>query len=53
MNNLHDTIHRVTQRVIENSRDGRAAYLELMEREADNRPDWIEIPVGGMRELLG
>jgi len=36
---LDDTIHRVTQRVIENSRDSRAAYLELMEREAENRPD--------------
>ena len=43
MNNLHDTIHRVTQRVIENSRDGRAAYLELMEREADNRPDRSQV----------
>lgn len=36
---LHDTIHRVTRRVIENSRDGRAGYLELMKREAENRPD--------------
>ena len=43
MNNLHDTIHRVTQRVIKNSRDGRAAYLELMEREADNRPDRSQV----------
>ena len=43
MNNLHDTIHRVTQRVIENSRDGRAAYLELMQREADNRPDRSQV----------
>ena len=24
-----------------------------IEYEANNRPDWIEIPVGGMRELLG
>ncbi|MGV2497063.1 phosphogluconate dehydratase [Pelagerythrobacter aerophilus] len=36
---LNDTIHRVTQRVIENSRDSRAAYLDLMQREADSRPD--------------
>ena len=43
MNNLHDTIHRVTQRVIENSRDARAAYLELMQREADNRPDRSQV----------
>ena len=40
---LHDTIHRVTQRVIANSRGGRAAYLELMEREADNRPDRSQV----------
>ncbi|MXO69303.1 phosphogluconate dehydratase [Altererythrobacter marinus] len=36
---LHDTIHRVTRRVIANSRPTRAAYLDLMQREADNRPD--------------
>jgi phosphogluconate dehydratase len=35
---LHDTIHRVTGRVIANSRDGRARYLELMERERDRTP---------------
>ncbi len=39
MSNLHDTVHRVTQRVIANSRDSRAAYLALMEREGDNAPD--------------
>ena len=33
---LNDTIHRVTQRVIENSRSSRAAYLDLIAREADN-----------------
>lgn len=36
---LHDTVHRVTQRVIENSRDSRGRYLDLMDREADNQPD--------------
>ena len=36
---LNDTIHRVTQRVIENSRGPRGRYLELMEREADRQPD--------------
>jgi len=35
---LNDTIHRVTQRVIENSREGRARYLELMERERERTP---------------
>ncbi|HEU4820773.1 MAG TPA: phosphogluconate dehydratase [Qipengyuania sp.] len=35
---LNDTIHRVTQRVIENSREGRARYLELMKRERERTP---------------
>ena len=34
---LNDTIHRVTQRVIANSRDSRSAYLELMDREGDRQ----------------
>lgn len=33
MTKLNDTIHRVTQRIIGNSRDSRSAYLELMDRE--------------------
>ncbi len=36
MSNLDDTIHKVTQRVIENSRGPRAAYLDLIRREGDN-----------------
>ncbi|MDZ4138910.1 MAG: phosphogluconate dehydratase [Erythrobacter sp.] len=36
MNDLNNTLHRVTQRVIENSRSSRAAYLDLIAREADN-----------------
>jgi len=36
MSNLNDTLHRVTQRVIENSRATRSAYLDLIRREADN-----------------
>ena len=40
---LHDTIHRVTQRVIERSRDSRSAYLELMDREADRAPDRSQV----------
>ncbi len=36
---LNDTIHRVTQRVIENSRDNRKRYLELMEREGERQVD--------------
>ena len=33
---LNDTLHRVTQRVIANSRESRAAYLDLIRREGDN-----------------
>jgi phosphogluconate dehydratase len=33
---LHDTLHRVTQRVIANSQRTRAAYLDLIRREGDN-----------------
>ena len=33
---LHDTLHKVTQRVIENSRASRSAYLDLIRREGDN-----------------
>ncbi|MEQ8412407.1 MAG: phosphogluconate dehydratase [Erythrobacter sp.] len=43
MNKLDETIHRVTQRIIENSKSGRTAYLELIKREADRRPDHKDI----------
>ncbi|MXP27702.1 phosphogluconate dehydratase [Porphyrobacter algicida] len=36
---LNDTVHRVTQRVIANSCDGRTRYLELMERERERTPE--------------
>ncbi|NTZ42328.1 phosphogluconate dehydratase [Altererythrobacter sp. SALINAS58] len=39
MTSLHDTIHRVTQRITERSLPTRRAYLELMQREADQTPD--------------
>ncbi len=39
MSNLHDTVHRVTRRIVERSRGGRARYLELMEREGDRHAD--------------
>ena len=39
---LHDTVHRVTRRVIANSRDGRTRYLELMERERERTPDRVQ-----------
>ncbi|WP_066528678.1 phosphogluconate dehydratase [Erythrobacter sp. CCH5-A1] len=33
---MNDTLHKVTQRVIENSRASRSAYLDLIRREGDN-----------------
>ncbi len=39
MSNLHDSLHRVTRRIVERSKDSRSRYLELMKREADNQPD--------------
>ena len=43
MSNLNDTLHRVTQRIIERSRPSRSAYLDLMQREADRRPEHKDI----------
>ncbi|MEM7665887.1 MAG: phosphogluconate dehydratase [Pseudomonadota bacterium] len=40
---LNDTIHRVTKRVIENSRTSRSAYLDLMKREGDRKPEHKDI----------
>jgi phosphogluconate dehydratase len=39
MSNLHDTVHRVTERIVSNSRDGRRRYLDLMDRERERAPD--------------
>ena len=43
MSDLHNTLHRVTCRVIDNSRERRAAYLELMRREADRAPEHKDV----------
>ncbi len=43
MSDLNDTIHRVTQRIIERSRPGRTAYLELMRREGERRPEHKDV----------
>jgi len=40
---VNDTVHRVTQRIIERSRKGRSAYLELMQREAERRPEHKDV----------
>ena len=43
MSNLNDTLHRVTQRIIERSRDSRSAYLDLMQRQGDEQPDRSQV----------
>ena len=43
MSDLHPTITKVTQRVMEKSRPGRQAYLDLMDREADRAPDRSQV----------
>ncbi len=39
MSKLNDTVHRVTQRIVERSADSRRRYLDLMEREGDAHAD--------------
>ncbi|MDY7099327.1 MAG: dihydroxy-acid dehydratase, partial [Pseudomonadota bacterium] len=39
MSKLDNTLHTVTQRIIERSRPSRSVYLELMRREADRQPE--------------
>ena len=39
MSNLHPTLDRVTDRIIERSKNSRRAYLDLIEHEAANQPD--------------
>ncbi len=43
MSKLHPTIERVTQRIIERSRDSRKAYLDLIDREAKNQPERSQV----------
>ncbi|MEL6540485.1 MAG: phosphogluconate dehydratase [Pseudomonadota bacterium] len=43
MSDLNDTLHRVTQRIIERSKPSRSAYLELMQREADRKPEHKDV----------
>ena len=35
MSNLHDTVHRVTERIVANSATTRRRYLDLMDRERE------------------
>ncbi|MDE2435459.1 MAG: phosphogluconate dehydratase [Sphingomonadales bacterium] len=38
MSKLHPAVERVTARIIDNSKDGRRRYLDLMDREAEKFP---------------
>ncbi len=39
MSKLHPAVERVTQRIIDKSKDSRRRYLELMEREGERHPN--------------
>jgi len=39
MNDLHPAVARVTERIIEKSKDSRSRYLDLMDREGDKHGD--------------
>ena len=39
MTKLHPAVERVTQRIIDKSKDSRRRYLELMEQEGERHPD--------------
>ncbi|MEM6476458.1 MAG: phosphogluconate dehydratase [Pseudomonadota bacterium] len=43
MTELNKTLRKVTERIVERSKDSRSAYLELMRREADRRPEHKDI----------
>ena len=43
MNRLDDRIYKVTQRIIERSRPGRSAYLDLMQRERERAPEHKDV----------
>jgi phosphogluconate dehydratase len=48
MSNLHPAIDRVTDRIIERSRDSRAAYLALMERQREAGTNRANISCGNL-----
>ncbi len=39
MSNLHPTVARVTERIVERSRDSRRRYLDLMDAEGERHAD--------------
>lgn len=43
MSNLHPVLERVTDRIIERSKKGRSAYLDLIAREAEQAPDRSQV----------
>ncbi|MEE4154752.1 MAG: phosphogluconate dehydratase [Erythrobacter sp.] len=43
MTELHQVVERVTQRIIDNSKESRSAYLDLIAHEGDNQPDRSQV----------
>ncbi len=43
MSNLHPVVERVTQRIIDKSKDTRRAYMDLIAREAENQPERSQV----------
>ncbi|RKF21051.1 phosphogluconate dehydratase [Altericroceibacterium spongiae] len=48
MSKLNPVVERVTARIIEKSKDSRAAYLELMQRESDTHRDRNVMPCSNL-----
>ena len=52
MATLNDQFARVTQRIIDNSRDSRRRYLELMEREAQRQPNRTQLACSNLAHAM-
>ena len=52
MPTLNDQFARVTQRIIDNSRDSRRRYLDLMEREAQRQPDRTQLACSNLAHAM-
>ena len=52
MPTLNDKFARVTQRIIDNSRDTRRRYLDLMEREAQRQPNRTQLACSNLAHAM-
>ena len=53
MSKLNPVIERVTNRIVERSKPSRDAYLELMQREADRRPERSAVSCSVLAHAFG